>query len=331
MTLASQIELISPTDVTPPSYFVYYNEWNGEIIRVTRRHLPENKEEYIETNDIIAQKILKGTVNERNYIVAFNDQEELKIIPRDDTLRLRSSEKTLHQISRQWNRDWDIRAKIYTKNSKLLVEINPNSITKLTKMTFKKNLMISKESDLTLYITKHNKPDFFIEKLDIDPVELLDTGNIVFDLNTVNQYINIKDLGLLTRRCFKNYHVEFINDSLNIIQNSLIKNRSYVVEKAYKNFPHSHLSFRNTSKGIAITPNVSVTDLEDVGLLEKKFKIHFVGNNIDEYYGTMEIDTEQLKKTGKFLLPMEADFKDLNILHNKHRLIISIEEEQAHD
>ena len=115
------------------------------------------------------------------------------------------------------------------------------------------------------------------------------------------------------------------------VQNSLIKNRSYVVERAFKSFPHAHLSLRNTEKGITITPNVSVTDLEDVGLLEKKLKLHFVGKAMDEFYGTIEVDVEQLKKTGTFLMPIQAEFKDLNLLHNKHRLIISIEEENNND
>jgi hypothetical protein len=331
MTSESQIELVKPEDINLPSYYVFYNEWNGEIINVMRRLPDDNINAYIETNDITAKKILKGDVNERSYIIAFDNDENLRIIPRDDKLRLRSSEKTLHQLTRTYNSQWDIRVKIYTKNSKLLIEINPDSISKLTKMTFKKELMISKESDLDLYLTKHNKPDFFIEKIEIDPVELLDKGNIHFDISAVDQHINITDLGLLTRRCFKNYHIEFIQDSLNVIQNSLIKNRSYVVERAFKSFPHAHLSLRNTEKGITITPNVSVTDLEDVGLLEKKLKLHFVGKAMDEFYGTIEVDVEQLKKTGTFLMPIQAEFKDLNLLHNKHRLIISIEEENNND
>src|SRR5210317_1034464 len=127
MTLAQAVDLSPITVDTVPSYFVFYNEWNGEITHVSRSKPVDNSQVFLETTDIVAKKILKGDVNERDYIVAFVDEENLGIIKRDDKLRLRSSEKTLHQISRTFKKDWDIRAKIYTGNNKLLLEINPTS------------------------------------------------------------------------------------------------------------------------------------------------------------------------------------------------------------
>jgi len=327
MTLAQAVDL-SPIKVdTVPSYFVFYNEWNGEITHVSRSQPVDNSQVFLETTDVIARKLLKGDVNERNYLVAFIDEENLGIIKRDDKLRLRSSEKTLHQISRTFKKDWDIRAKIYTGNNKLLIEINPTSIQKLTRLTFKKELHISTESDLTIYLTKHNNPDFFIEKLDVDPVELLDKGNLLFDLSNVVQYLSLSNLGLLTRRCFKNYHVEFIHDSLNILQNTLVKNRNFIIDKAYTNFPHSHLTVTKQQDSIVVKSNTTVTDLEDVGLLEDQLKLYVVGSTPDEYYGVIIIDVAELKKQGYTQLPINADLKDLNFVYNKHRLIISIEEQ----
>jgi hypothetical protein len=327
VTLEQLIDLIPTTRENTKSYFVFYNEWNGEITHVSRSRPVDNSQVFLETTDIVAKKILKGDINERDYIVAFVDEENLGIIKRDDKLRLRSSEKTLHQISKYYNSEWDIRAKIYTGNNKLLLEINPTSIQKLTRLTFKKELHISTESDLTIYLTKHNNPDFFIEKLDVDPVELLDKGNLLFDISNVVQYLNLNDLGLLTRRCFKNYHVEFIHDSLNILQNTLVKNRNFIIDKAYTNFPHSHLTVTKQQDNIVVTSNTTVTDLEDVGLLEDQLKLYVVGSTPDEYYGVIIIDVAELKKQGYTQLPINADLKDLNFIYNKHRLIISIEEQ----
>jgi len=329
MTLASTVELVQPYNIdTEKKYYVCYNEWNGEIKYVSTQVPDNNREEFLETTDIIAQKILKGVVNEKEYLVSFIDDENLGIIQRDDKLRLRSSEKTLHQITKEPITDWDIRAKVYLKNNKMLLEINPISIQKLTRLTFKKELHISEESDLTIYLTRHNQPDFFIEQLDVNPVELLDKGNILFDLQSIAQYVPINEIGLLTRRCFKNYHVEFHNDKLNILQNSLIKNRNFIIDKAYRNMPDSHLSVYNKQDHIVIKSNVSMTELEDVGILEPKLNLFVCGQNIDDYKGVIEVNTEVLKKELEVSLPIKIiSFKDLNLLHKKHRLIITIEEE----
>lgn len=308
------------------THYIFYNEWDGEILRVTKT-LPEKvTDAYIKTDNLIAKKLLKGDLNEKDHIVAFVNEEELDVIPRDDKLRLRSSEKTLHQLSREYIHDWDVRAKIYLKNNKLLLEINPASIAKLTRMTFKKELLLNIETDLTLYLTKHNDPNFFIEKLDVNAVELLDKGNILYDLAGIHQFINLTDLGILTRRCFKNYHVEFINESLNVVQNSLIKNRSFIHEKVLRNFPYPHLSIEKEHNTIIVKKNIPNSELEDLGLLEKTLKLYVVGSQPDEYYGQLHIDIEKLKQQGMVDIPIDADLQDVNLLYNKHRLIISIKD-----
>lgn len=326
MISQSAVDLVPITIDKKSPHYVVYNEWNGEILYVSKKIPDSSIETFLETDNILAEKILKGAVNERDYLVAFVDDENLDIIERDEKLRLRSSEKTLHQLSRTPYVNWDIRVKIYTKNNKMLLEINPASIMKLTRLTFKKELHVSSESDLTLYLVKQNRPDFFMEKVDVDAVELLDKGNLLFDISSVVQHVNIYDLGILTRRCFKNYHVEFINDSLNVFQNTLIKNRSFVIDKALRNFPFPHLTIESTGDSIIINSEVGVSQLEEVGLLEKKLKLYVVGKNPDDFYGAILIDIEELKKNSTIELPIEADLKDVNIIHNKHRLIISIKD-----
>ena len=315
-------------DNSDTSYYVFYNEWDGEITSVSRK-LPtvHNDEAYICTSDEIAKKLLRGEVNERDYIVTFLDDDTLGVMERDDKLRLRSSEKTLHQLTKNNILNWDIRVKIFLKNNKLLLEINPNSISKLTKLTFKKELLLSQETDLDLYLTKYNDPNFFLEKLVVDPAELLDTGNILYDISHINQYININDIGVLTRRCFKNYYVEVVNDSLNILQNSLVKSRSFIHERAFHNFSFPHISIEKQDNTLLVKLMVSVTELEDHGVFEKKLKLYVVGDQPDEFYGEIHLDIETLKQEKQLVLPIDADLNDINLLYNKRRLIISIKDQ----
>jgi hypothetical protein len=225
--------------------------------------------------------------------------------------------------------DWDIRCKIYTVNNKLLVEINPNSIAKLSNMTFKRELMIDDESDLTLYLTEYNNPDFFIKIIDISPTELLDSGNLVFDLTDIISTCNLHKLGILTRRCFKNYYVEILNDSLNVVQDTIIKHRSYVIHNTLNNFKFPHIEiYRNNSGGISVERKVSNTELEDLGLFEDKLFLYVVGETPDYFFGEFVIDINLLKSQKIINYDIDVDLKNINFLHKKHRIIISVKEGQ---
>ena len=103
---------------------------------------------------------LKGYENEKDYIVSFDDNNELAIVKKDNVVRLRSSETNLHQLANVKKDDWDIRVLVYAGNNKLVVEVNPLSIRKLSNMTFNKKIVIDDKNDLSLYIVKHNNPDY---------------------------------------------------------------------------------------------------------------------------------------------------------------------------
>lgn len=307
-------------------YYVYYNEWDGSIHSITSTMLEDSELPFIETSDFVAKNIMMGFENEKKYLVTFNtDTHELELKEKDNVLRLRSSETTLIQVPQDNNPSWDIKIRVYLGNSKLQVEINSDSIRRLSNMTFNKSITVSEQSDLTLYITEFNNPDYFIQKIDIDPIELLTEGNVVIDISHIRKYISLKNIGVLTRRCFKNYTLEFISESLSLVQSSLIKNKSYIHRSVYKDLPGAHITLEQQSGGIiTYRTKLSSNELNDLGLHEDTMYLNIVGDTPDEYFQRIPLNVRELKNRKRTSIRVEGDLYNFNILHKKHRLVFSI-------
>ena len=194
--------------VTDTQYYVFYDEWTGGIYFVATVEDIESDYPYIVTNSEIAKSLIQGLVNANDYIVSYDSEDNFTVIEKGNTLRLRSSESTLRQLPKVKLSTWDIRVLVYTENNKLVIEVNPDAIRKLSTMTFNKQIVVDANNDLSLYIIKHNSPDHLIASIDVDAQELLDTGNVIYDISDIRQHISLADIGILTRRCFKNYYTE---------------------------------------------------------------------------------------------------------------------------
>ena len=294
MTSGSVLKLVESPSVSN-EFFVYYDEWTGAIQSITRTELDDSDSPHFLTDSYIVDNILKGFENEKNFIVALNEDNNLEVVKKNNMLRLRSSEKVLHQISQKKITDWDIRVKLYTGNNKLMVEINQQSIRRLSSMTFNNQIKVHDENDLNLYVIKQNMPDYFIDKIEIDVQELLESGNNVFDVSNFRKYISLQDMGLLTRRCFKNYYFEILPDSLDIIQQTLLKNRSYIQRSSYLNMANGHIEAVQHGDIVTFRTKLSNNELTDVGLHEETLWVYPVGDDPDKYYGSIPINIRDLK------------------------------------
>jgi hypothetical protein len=303
---------------TPTEYYVYYNTWNGEILRISTTLEEDSQDLYVVTKDVAAAKILSGKIQVSDFIVSFIDDNsnELSFMKKDNVLRLRSSESRLHQIPKSPLVDWDIKLQIYKQNYKLQVEINPTSIQKLTSFTYKKHLEISKDSDLTLYVIKHNNPEFLIDTIEIDPVELLENGNIIHDISAVTKYTTYDDIGFITRRCFKNYYLELLDKKLINEQPKLKKYRKNYICPVIKD-DTGHIEVLFSDNDIVFESKVAPNQLGSIGLFEESFDVYVVSNTPDGYCGTLSIDMKNIYKYGKHKITTNADLRKFTLIHNK--------------
>lgn len=313
---------------TPTNYYVSYDTWNGEIKSVGTSER-QNEVDYIVTTDPDAGKILAGLVPSNKYMVSFDDEGDLSFLRKDNVIRLRSSETSLHQIPKYKISEWDIRLKLYKQNNKLQVEINNDSIKKLTSFTYKKHLKVSADSDLTIYIIKHNNPDYLITALEIDPIELLENGNVIFDIEDVTKYTSYDNIGFITRRCFKNYYAEIVDDKLVNDQKKLRKYKQNYICRVSKN-AECHLELKTNGTDIIVQSLVKPNELGIIGLYGEAFYLHVVGETTDEYITTLVVDLKSIYKHGKYLIKSNVDIRNYNLIHNKPNAKVTLRIEDEH-
>lgn len=310
--------------VTDTQYYVFYDEWTGGIYNVATVEDSESDRPYIVTNSEIAKDLLLGHVNENDYIVSYDSQDNFTVMEKGNILRLRSSESMLRQLPNVKLSAWDIRVLVYTENNKLVIEVNPDAIRKLSTMTFNKQIVVDANNDLSLYIIKHNSPDHLIASIDVDAQELLDTGNVIYDISNIRQHISLADIGILTRRCFKNYYTEIYNSSLSVVQQSLVKNLSYVHRSAGVDLDGHHIKIDQKDDIVTFSTKLSSGELVDIGLHEETLMLHLTGDTPDQYYGSIPMHIKDLKTKKKCTVRIQGNIKDYTVLHKKNKVIFSI-------
>ena len=190
-----------------PEYFVYYDEWSGEIKDITNK-VKESADPYLKTEDKIASDLMLGHINPKKYIVA-DLADGTFIVKKTEVLRIKETEDELTKIPLvSHSVDSDINVILYLNNWKMEVNINQDTMYRLTGKRFNKKF--GKEDNingsvLNLYIIKRNNPNYLIKMITIDPIDLMNEGFKLFDLSDLQTKISLNEVDILTRRVFKNY------------------------------------------------------------------------------------------------------------------------------
>lgn len=304
-----------------PKFYVYYNDWTGQIVSVGRREIEDAKAPFIVTDDPVAQRIMSGEANEHYYTVAMTRNDEFEIMEKDETVRLRELEEELFEVPRVKLENWDVRAKIYTKNKKIVFEINDNSLRRLSSFKLRRDLKVESEHSLQFFITERNNPDKLIETVDIEPVALLKSKNICINAEDLLKYINLNDIGILTRRQFENYYFELVDDKYietdldtNVYKNDQIHRAEYVDD--------CHLSFVQTDTSLILKSNVAAEQFDDLGLYDRFMTFYIVGATPDEFIDRIHINVAKLRIGQPIKFQADFDIDDVNFVYHNPKLIV---------
>ena len=246
--MLSQPKLITVISDRPtPKYHVYYDEWTGEIKNVTSKL---KKSDYLNfvTDDNAAAEIMMGVLNPKNFIV-MDTTDGSRIVHKDSALKIKKAEDQLSKIRVvPVTVDSDINVIFYMDSWKLEVNINQDTLYKLTGKRF--NTKFSKSdnienTELDLYLIKHNNPLILVDTIKIDPIELINNGFMIFDMSHLATKIGLGDIDVLTRRIFKSY-------GLKIKQNYVTTD--YHTRKSHKRV---HVEINDTNRWCTFTVSPS--------------------------------------------------------------------------
>lgn len=100
----------------------------------------------------------------------------------------------------------------YKSNWLLEVNLNQDTIFKLTGRKFHKKFTESdnvNEFKIVLYITEKNNPLILYETIEIDPIDLLNNGYVLVELDHLKTKTTQEDISFITRRIFKDYGLKY--------------------------------------------------------------------------------------------------------------------------
>lgn len=195
-----------------PKFYVYYDEWTGNITNVGNREYDHLNDPYIITDSSVAVDLMKGNVNPKKYIIA-DLVDGMTLMEKDDVLRIKKLENNLTVVSyAKPNVLADVNIIFYKSNWLIEVNLNEDTIYRLTGRRHNKKFNVSdniNDSNIVLYLTERNNPLILYETIEINPIDLINNGYVLVELDHLRTKTTPLDLSFYTRRIFRNYGLKF--------------------------------------------------------------------------------------------------------------------------
>lgn len=306
---------------TTEKFYVYYNEWTGEIMSVGRSLDSSITYPCIHTENKFARQILVDNANRHNYIVDLTSSD-LDLIKKDNLVRLKEKENYLCVIPESKSTVWDIKITFYTANNIMTVELNDHSVRRLTNLHIKSELKLAEKRNLNLFVIKKNQPDWLIKTFQIDVEELLENKIVECDVTDLIKYTSLPTIGLLTQRNFENYQYS-------ISTTKYVKNQNQFgsihgrIQKAAKDFEDSHLIFEQYGSVVEVKSNIAADQFAQYGLFSNIQNFYIVKDSPDQLLQTVPINITTLRSNKTVYFQTKFDIDSINIIHRNERLLIS--------
>lgn len=208
--MSSEISLIEQVKVPskPHNFYVYFDEWSGEISAISNKVREELQDPYLRTTDPVVMDLMKGVKNTKKYVVA-DLVEGFKLVEKKNYLRIKQAENHLSklpQVKTTINKDLNVI--LYLSDYKVEVNVSTDLVYQLTGKVNSSEVKIQRDNayeKIVLYIVEKNNPLRLLETIEIDPIDLIEKGYILFDFSNLRNITALADVDVLTRRIFRSY------------------------------------------------------------------------------------------------------------------------------
>jgi len=310
-----------PRKRSKSKYYVYYNDWTGEILSVGNYLRTDTPAKCILTEDLAAGNIVSGIASDQDYIVGFDSDNKQKLIRKSDILRLRKQEEALFLLPEQSLNSWDIRVRLYKKNAQLVIEINSDMVSKLVAYEHQR-IILTNRAYINFYLIRRNDPDYLIKTISVDAEDLINYGKISFDINDIITSANMDDISILTRRYFKNYYFELFNDQFVNTDVKIPSNSIHQLWQNADNNQNAHIVFTQKGTQVEVESLVSAEQLTDVGMNHTRIPFYLVGEQPDDYLQKVNINIAKIRMGQKENFTTDYDIMNATILFQNSKLKI---------
>lgn len=315
--------IAKPRQKSKPKYYIYFNDWTGEILSVGSSLRTDTPAPYIETEDPIARRIVQGTEADKNYVISSDRRHEEHLVKKSEYLQLRKQEDSLFLLPIHARHDWDVRVRLYSENDMLVIEANRDMINRLIAHNIRREILIDTRVYFEFYLVRSNDPDYLVKIIDVDAKTLINHGKVALSISDIIPHVNLNNISILTRRYFENYHFEVLDDrfidSIEQEQEQL-KNQLWQFVNAGVD---AHIDFKQQGEIVEISNIVSAEQLNDIGVHQRRMTFYIVGQTPDEYLTKFSVDIGKLRMGQKEKFSVDFDIMDANILYHNPALRVN--------
>lgn len=305
--MSSEPRLIQIVDESKPlpKYYVYYDEWTGEIKSITGKY-KQLSFSYIVTEDETAAKIMMGILNPKKYVVS-DLVDGVKLVPKSDVIAIKKAEEVLTKIPRVKNFiDSDVNIIFYKNDYKIEVNLNQDTIYKMTGKRFNKdnNQIVSNDNFLIFYLIKKNDPNYLYDTVKIDPADIVLNGYKLFDVSHLQNKVSLDDIDVLTKRIFKNYGLKIKQNYVNIDYHTRRSNKRThtIIHKSTEEW--STFSVSPSTEGWIIKSNFSNPQEQKI---YKDLKIFLTGKDPNTLLDKIIIPYDQIGNFKEYIVKTTID------------------------
>lgn len=306
----------------PRNVYVYYNDWTGEIISVGNSLRLDCPAPYIETQEDSAFRILKGEINEQNFVISSDRFGKEKLMRKNEFLQLRRREDSLFLLPEYRLKEWDIRAKLFVKNGKLVFEANRNKIRKLVAHSIHREIKLNVRAVFDFYLIRKDRPDYLLETFQVDAQSLINHGRAVVDVNHMLAHTRLENISILTRRHFENYYFELVEETYVDVTDPEKRERPLFWKRA-DNEPNAHLRFVQQNDIVTVESLVGAEQLDDVGINQLGLSFFVIKGDPDHYLGTFEIDMSRIRMGQQEKFQVDFDIDEIDLLYQNQALKVN--------
>lgn len=298
-----------------PKYFIYFNEWTGELTSITNKKKENLTDPYIITDDNTAAKLMMGELNPKKYTVA-DLTNGYTLIPKDDALRIKRAEDQLSLVPLiKTAVNADVNLIFYVSDYLLEINLSQDVIYKMTGSRFARKFNSDdnvNKSNFEFYLIAENNPFHLLGVIEIDPIQIFNDGYVLLDLKHLKTKMPVRDIRILTKRIFRDYGLKFKENYVTVdykTRKSTSRFKTQVFKKDYKSW--TTFSISPSTEGWIFRCNF---DDPHEHKIYKDLKIFLTGDEPTELLDRIVIPFNKLKKDNEFMVKTQVDPLTCNML-----------------
>ena len=322
--MQGEIKLI-PIEKKQKDFFVYYDEFNGNIASITTQKLDNGLHYIIDTTDT-AKNIVAGKLSITKYAVGYKDYatNELTLIQKTSLVNFVKKDAELYKVPREIEKKGIVFT--YYKESQLLeVEFNTIVLGNYNDPLWKGQFKLAFDEQFIIYLIDKEDPDILYARYIFPLSDIFEEESILVPNFTK---FNPRTMEICTKRHFRDYSL-ILRDKF--VETDYHKNKlgRLNMVKEFVEEENSHIDLiQHDNENLEIISHL--TNTKQVSQFEKQLKFYICsGEDPDNYEHGLTFDWRDLiPKKNRIFKTESINLNNKMILYNGKKIKVTFQGEK---